>query len=55
MMFAFFPVIGIVQGFMPIAGYNFGTGQQERVKKVITLAMKSSTLIALLILVIALY
>ena len=29
-MFAFFPLIGIAQGFMPIAGYNYGAKNYER-------------------------
>ncbi len=47
MMFANFPVLGVTQGFMPIAGYNYGSQQWGRVKKVINTAMKSGTLIAL--------
>ena len=46
MMFAFFPVMGIVQGFMPIAGYNFGAGNIERVKEAIKKSLISSTVIA---------
>ena len=26
LMFTLFPVLGITQGFMPIAGYNYGAG-----------------------------
>lgn len=47
MMFANFPVLGVTQGFMPIAGYNFGAQKWGRVKKVINTAMGSGTLIAL--------
>jgi putative MATE family efflux protein len=46
MMFALFPVLGIMQGFQPIAGYNYGAGNNERVQNVINLAIKSSTVIA---------
>ena len=35
MFFANFPVLGIVQGFIPIAGYNFGAEKNNRVKEVI--------------------
>ncbi|HKK78806.1 MAG TPA: MATE family efflux transporter, partial [Phaeodactylibacter sp.] len=35
MMFANFPVLGITQGFMPIAGYNFGAGKLARVRSII--------------------
>jgi Na+-driven multidrug efflux pump len=32
-MFAL-PILGITQGFIPIAGYNYGAQNYERVKKV---------------------
>lgn len=47
MMFAFFPVIGIVQGFLPIAGYNYGAGNKERLDKAIRLSFRYSNIIAL--------
>jgi len=34
-MFAFFALIGIAQGMMPIVGYNFGAKQFDRVKEVV--------------------
>ncbi len=52
-MFAFFPVIGVVQGFMPIAGYNHGAGLSERVSEAIKIAFKWSSIIALIITVLA--
>jgi putative MATE family efflux protein len=45
-MFAFFPLIGIAQGFVPIAGFNFGSGEFERVKEVVNLAIKWGFMIA---------
>ena len=48
MMFALFPVIGIVQGYQPIVGYNYGAGNIQRVRDVINLSIKSGTLIALI-------
>ena len=45
-MFALFPLIGIAQGFMPIAGYNFGAKKYERVSKVINTALISGLIIA---------
>ncbi|MFT7611222.1 MAG: putative MATE family efflux protein [Parvicellaceae bacterium] len=45
-MFAFFPLIGITQGFMPIAGYNYGAKHYDRVRLVIKYAIISGTLIA---------
>jgi Na+-driven multidrug efflux pump len=34
LMFALSPILGITQGFIPIAGYNHGAQNYERVKKV---------------------
>ena len=36
--FVFMPMIGLAQGFQPIAGYNFGARHYERVRKVLFLA-----------------
>lgn len=47
MMFANFPVLGITQGFLPIAGYNYGAEKWKRVRRTISLSLKSGTLIAL--------
>lgn len=33
LMFALFPVLGVTQGFLPIAGYNYGAHQYNRVKE----------------------
>ena len=51
MMFANFPVLGVTQGFLPIAGYNYGAQQWDRVQKVINVAIKYGTLIACIIFV----
>lgn len=48
-MFALFPVFGITQGFIPIAGYNFGSKQYERVKEVIFTAIKYATILAAIV------
>jgi len=40
MMFALFPVLGITQGFLPIAGYNYGSQQWSRVREVIFTSLK---------------
>ncbi len=50
MMFALFPIIGIVQGFLPIAGYNYGAKNSERVKKSINTSIKYALSIAGIIL-----
>lgn len=39
LMFALFPVFGITQGFLPIAGFNYGAGKFDRVKKTIYTAL----------------
>jgi len=49
LMFALFPVIGVNQGFMPIAGYNYGAQNFERVKEAIVKSIKYSGIIALFI------
>ncbi len=46
LMFALFPVYGITQGFLPIAGYNYGAYKFERVKETIITAIKYAALLA---------
>jgi len=52
LMFALFPVIGVNQGFLPIAGYNYGAGQWQRVRESINKSILYSGGLALLIFVI---
>lgn len=49
MMFANFPVLGITQGYLPIAGFNYGAQHWARVRQVLNLAIRSGTVIALVI------
>ncbi len=49
LMFAFFPVYGVTQGFLPIAGYNYGAKKYQRVQKTITTAIKYAALLATLV------
>ena len=49
LMFSLFPVLGITQGFIPIAGYNFGSGNKKRVEQVIRVAIIYATGFATLI------
>jgi putative MATE family efflux protein len=49
MMFALFPVLGVTQGFLPIAGYNYGANNASRVKETIKTAISYGTLVATLI------
>lgn len=39
LMFALFPVLGVTQGFLPIAGYNYGGHKFERVRESINKAI----------------
>lgn len=49
LMFALFPVIGVNQGFLPIAGYNYGARKLSRVRESINTSIKYSGALALLI------
>ena len=49
LMFALFPVYGITQGFLPIAGYNYGAAQYSRVRKSINTAIKYAVILAALV------
>jgi len=51
-MFALFPVFGITQGFIPIAGFNYGAEKYPRVKEVIYTAIKYATILATIIFVV---
>ncbi len=46
LMFATFPILGITQGFLPIAGYNYGAAQFPRVRQVINVSIRSATAMA---------
>ena len=52
LMFALFPVIGVTQGFMPIAGYNYGAEKYARVRETINTSIKYAGILALLIFII---
>jgi putative MATE family efflux protein len=49
LMFALFPVIGVNQGFLPIAGYNYGAQKFQRVRESINTSIKYSGGLALFI------
>ncbi|MDX1315423.1 MAG: MATE family efflux transporter [Eudoraea sp.] len=49
LMFALFPVFGVTQGFLPIAGYNYGAHRYERVKESIYTAIKYASIMASLV------
>ncbi|MGC6431813.1 MAG: MATE family efflux transporter [Jejuia sp.] len=51
LMFALFPVYGITQGFLPIAGFNYGASKFERVQKTIITAILYASVLATLVFV----
>ena len=51
LMFALFPIFGITQGFLPIAGYNYGALHYDRVKETIYTALKYASILATVIFV----
>jgi len=49
LMFATFPILGITQGFLPIAGFNYGAKKFKRVKEVIRVSIKYASILAVFI------
>jgi putative MATE family efflux protein len=49
LMFALFPILGITQGFLPIAGYNYGANKLIRVRESINTSIIYGSGLALLI------
>ncbi len=49
LMFALFPVFGVTQGFLPIAGYNYGAHNYDRVRESINIAIKYAALLATIV------
>ncbi|ALM49137.1 multidrug transporter [Flavobacterium psychrophilum] len=54
LMFALFPVLGITQGFLPIAGYNYGANNHSRVRESVSISIKYAGALAILIFVVIL-
>jgi len=50
LMFALFPISGITQGFLPIAGYNYGAKSYDRVKEVINKAIIYASVVGVFVL-----
>ncbi len=46
MMFLFMPLFGVIQGMQPIAGFNYGAKQMDRVKEVVKLSIITTTVFA---------
>ena len=51
LMFALFPVFGVTQGFLPIAGYNYGAHHYDRVKESIIKDIGFAAILATLVFV----
>ncbi len=49
LMFALFPVLGMTQGFLPVAGYNYGAANWARVRESINKAILYASALALLV------
>ncbi len=49
LMFALFPVLGVTQGFLPIAGYNYGAEKPKRVRESINKAILYASVLALFV------
>lgn len=49
LMFAYFPILGITQGFLPIAGFNYGAKNYHRVKETIIKSIISAAFLATII------
>ncbi len=47
LIFSIMPLIGIAQGFQPIAGYNYGAGNMWRVRQAVRIANRATITIAL--------
>lgn len=50
LMFALFPITGITQGFLPIAGYNYGAQKFKRVREIINKAILYASIVGVFIL-----
>lgn len=44
LMFVFMPLMGIAQGMQPIAGFNYGAGRFDRLKKILRYAFVTATI-----------
>lgn len=49
LMFAFFPVFGVTQGFLPIAGFNYGAKKYDRVRESIYTAITYAAVLATMV------
>lgn len=49
LMFALFPILGITQGFIPIAGFNYGANNYSRVRESIQISIRYAAILATII------
>lgn len=49
LMFALFPVLGVTQGFLPIAGYNYGAELYPRVRETINKAIAYAAIVGIVV------
>jgi len=54
LMFALFPILGVTQGFLPVAGYNYGAKNYVRVSESISTSIKWAAGLATVIFIIIL-
>jgi putative MATE family efflux protein len=55
LMFATFPILGITQGFLPIAGYNYGAKKFQRVMEVIRVSIQYATILSTVVFCVIFY
>ncbi|MEO6348435.1 MAG: MATE family efflux transporter [Aquaticitalea sp.] len=55
LMFALFPVLGVTQGFLPIAGFNYGAKNYHRVRETINIAIKYAAILATLVFIVLMF
>jgi putative MATE family efflux protein len=55
LMFAMFPVLGMTQGFLPIAGFNYGAQNYARVREALNNAIKYASILATFVFLILMF
>ena len=55
LMFALFPILGVTQGFLPVAGFNYGAKKHDRVQTTIKLAITWAAALATVIFIVILF
>lgn len=55
LMFAMFPVLGMTQGFLPIAGFNYGAQNYDRVRRTLNTAIKYASILATVVFLVLMF